>query len=143
MNSMKNAEELYMYCKKNMYTSNWIASIKRDAQTCLRDEVPRCNGSYYSSRRIEYDYITELWLILENKCCEQTYKEEVHVVVNMLFQDIADELTSELPLQNSYKIVLCARNSDETALWLGPSYYAKNFLKIFLQSGYAAALARL
>jgi len=36
---MKNAQELYEYCKKNAHTKNWIASIKREASVCLRDEV--------------------------------------------------------------------------------------------------------
>lgn len=140
---MKNAEELYQYCKKNGHTRNWIASIKSTARIILREEVPRCNGFYYSSRRIEYDYVSDLWLMLENKCCEKAYREDVFIAVNKLFRDIADELTKELPLRNPYKVVLCVRGIDEAVLWLGPSQCAQRFSQVFLQSGYDAALASL
>ena len=140
---MKNAEELYQYCKKNFHTKNWIASIKGQARICLKDEVPRCNGSYYSSRRIENDYVSELWLILENKCKENSYREDVFIAVNQIFKDIADELTKELSLWIPYKVVLYVRNSNEAVLWLGPSQCAERFLKVYIQSGYDAALASL
>lgn len=140
---MKNAEELYQYCKKNAHTKRWIASKKQEARICLKDEVPRCNGLYYSSRRIEYDYVSDLWLILENKCNEKSYREDVFIAVNKIFQDIADELTNELSLWNPYKVVLCVRNSYEAVLWLGPSQCAERFLEVYIQSGYDAALASL
>ncbi len=140
---MKNVEELYQYCKKNAHTKNWIASIKNETRLCLKDQAPHCNGSYYSSRRIEHDYTTDLWLILKNKCFEEAYRENVLIVVNKIFQDVADELIEELPLWYPYKIVLCVRNYDEAVLWLGPSEYAENFMHVFLRSGYHAALTSL
>lgn len=140
---MKNALELYEYLYKNLHTQAWIATRKREVMLCLRDEVPRCNGSYYSSRRIRYDYTNELWLILKCKCNEPAYKEDVFHSVNMLFQDIADELTEALPTLSSYRVILHARDYDEAVLWIGPSQYAERFLNIFLQSGYDAALASL
>lgn len=140
---MKNAEELYQYCKKNAQIKKWILSIKSEARLCLKDQVPRCNGFYYCSRRIEHDYVTDLWLILETECSERAYREDVLSVVNEIFQDIADELIEELPIWNSYKIVLCAGNYNEAVLWLGPSQCAERFLQVFLRSGYNAALASL
>ncbi|MCM1048315.1 MAG: hypothetical protein NC433_07815 [Clostridiales bacterium] len=140
---MKNAEELYQYCKKNLHTKKWIAYIKWQAKICLKDEVPRCNGSYYGSRRIENDYAGELDLILENECKVKSYREDVFIAVNKIFQDIADELTNELSLWIPYKVVLYARNSYEAVLWIGPSQCAEKFLKVYIQSGYDAARASL
>ncbi|MCM1439643.1 MAG: hypothetical protein NC131_10675 [Roseburia sp.] len=140
---MKNVQELYNYCKKNMRTKNWIASKKMEARSCFKDDIPHCNGFYYSSRRIEYDYVSDLWLVLEEQCREKAYREDVFVVVNKIFQDIADELTDERPIQQPYKVVLCVRNFNEAVLWLGPAYCAERFMQVYLQSGYDAVLASL
>ncbi|MCI8891520.1 MAG: hypothetical protein HFH34_09295 [Eubacterium sp.] len=129
---MKNAMELYTYCKMNMHTRNWMEKIKSNVISCLKDEVPRCIGNYYNTRRIEYDYISELQLILEVKCREEVQREDVFIVVNMIFKDIADEVTKGFPFENPYKIVLYAKNNHEAVLWLGPSPFAELFLKAYI-----------
>lgn len=139
---MRNTQELYNYCKINSHTIGWKANIKSAAMHRLSDQLPRCDGTYYVSAQVEYDYVLDLWMILENKCAEKAHLDDVHTVVNMIFQDIADELEEEFQLY-SYSIVLCARLNGWTALWMGPSLYAERFQQAFLESGYEAALASL
>ncbi len=88
--------------------------------------------------RVVTDYI-----IVHGGLNMKSYREDVFIAVNKIFQDIADELTNELSLWNPYKVVLCVRNSYEAVLWLGSSQNAEGFLQVFSQSGYDAALASL
>lgn len=75
----------------------------------LQDAIPRCDGSYYAAKQIEFEYPMDLWLILENKYAEKAYLDDVHIVVNMIFQDIADELKEGLLSYLPYSIVFCAK----------------------------------
>nr|WP_304578713.1 hypothetical protein [uncultured Acetatifactor sp.] len=110
---MKNTQELYNYCQINLHTKNWIANIKKGAIMSLQDAIPRCDGSYYAAKQIEFEYPMDLWLILENKCAEKAYLDDVHIVVNMIFQDIADELKEGLLSYLPYSIVFCAKLRGE------------------------------
>lgn len=79
----------------------------------LPDAIPRCDGSYYAAKQIEFEYPMDLWLILENKYAEKAYLDDVHIVVNMIFQDIADELKEGLLPYLPYSIVFCAKLRGE------------------------------
>ena len=140
---MKNKKELYHYCYGNLYTKKWIYRIKTDAWDNIKGEVINCDGRYYASRKIISEYVKDLFLILRNRCKEEVYLDDVEIVLNWIFRDIAKELTDLLPPQIYYCVVFCIRNYNETLLWLGPSICSDSLSRTFFERGYDAAIRSL
>lgn len=142
---MSDVLELYEYCKKNIHTKSWIADIKGAAWICLKDQIWHCNGLYYYSKLIQFDYVVSLWSVLKNQRCEEVYFDDVVLVVNRIFKNIAEQLMNEFYLHCTYRIVLQVResNTEEAVLWLGPAVCSKKFAQIFQERGYEAAMASL
>ena len=93
----KTREKLYYYCQKNGDTVCWISEVTSYAYEIIRPgtedyQYPMLLGSSIQC----WQFFLELLEILHYKYHETVSNEDVAVVMDWLFDDIAIQLTSQL-----------------------------------------------
>lgn len=139
---MKTQEQLYRYCiQSNLHTRRWMQSL---TDACCKEisiwknSAASSSAISYSSKKLE-TAADELYLILTEKCGEQTFILDVYAVADRILKDVAKNLS--LQLQSScHRIVMRVNSSGEGIFFIGPCSLPYDILfsneGIFMRAGY-------